>query len=590
MAGTVYGKTITLREVLHWIRKLLSPEKDFYWLAGIYGIGISLLSLATPISVQMLINTIANTGLKTPLVVLSLTLFGLLLVSGLLNGLRIHLMEIFGRRFYARLVSEIALRSIYSQNPYFLDSGQGALFNRYFDIVIVQKSVPSLLVGGFTVILQAVIGFALVSFYHPLLLVFNLVLIVVIWLVWVVWGRGAVHSAVELSRQKHKAAAWLEGLGASNGFFKSERHIDYALRKTDEATRGYVEAHRGHFRNFFSQTVCFLVIYAAASAALLGLGGWLVIQGQLTLGQLVAAELVLSAVFLSLSQLGVYLTHFYDLCASIEELSLFYGVEQEEAPTGRAVDRKNTNLIFSNVRGQARGGEAILNLEIPGGAHVMAGAVDHGVQRLFQSLLRRHVIPERGYISFGGADILSTDVSILRREIMILDRPNMLEMTIREYLQLSCETVTPERIEEAIRVVGLDLAVSQLPDGMDTLMAPTGAPLSITEALRLKLAAAMLARPKVLVLNQLFDALPAERMISILEPITNNPLMTVIYFSNRTTPLLFDTFLYLDREQQALFHDFNDFKSALNDRRKFQRSLVERSRTPQVALVEQVRP
>ena len=68
----------------------------------------------------------------------------------------------------------------------------------------------------------------------------------------------------------------------------------------------------------------------AASAILLGLGGWLVVQGELSLGQLVAAELVLSVVFVGLSQFGVYLTYFYDVCAAIDELSQFYHVEQEE--------------------------------------------------------------------------------------------------------------------------------------------------------------------------------------------------------------------------------------------------------------------
>lgn len=55
--------------------RLLGPERDFYILAILYGVGISLLTLATPISVQMLINTVANTALATPLIVLSGTLF-----------------------------------------------------------------------------------------------------------------------------------------------------------------------------------------------------------------------------------------------------------------------------------------------------------------------------------------------------------------------------------------------------------------------------------------------------------------------------------------------------------------------------------
>mgnify|MGYP006183378967 CR=1 FL=1 len=146
--GQSYGSQISLVKFFRIFFDILKPEANFYWLAAVYGIGISLLSLATPISVQMLINTIANTALTAPLVMLSLTLFGLLFISSMLYALRVHLMEIFARRFYARMVAEISLISVYAQNPFFTDTTRGALFNRYFDVNTVQKAVPSLLIGG----------------------------------------------------------------------------------------------------------------------------------------------------------------------------------------------------------------------------------------------------------------------------------------------------------------------------------------------------------------------------------------------------------------------------------------------------------
>ena len=293
MSGPGLDTQRTLPELFWYFTKILGPERPFYTLAIIYGIGIGLLSLATPISVQMLINSIVNTGLATPLVVLSLTLFALLLLSGLLNALRLHLVDVFGRRFYARMVSEIALRAIYAVNPYFDDARKAPLFNRYFDIIIVMKRIPYLLVGGFTILLQAAVGFALTSLYHPAFMAFNLVIIVLIWTIWLIWGRSAIRSAMKLSHKKHAAAAWLEGLAASNSLFKTQRHIDRALKRTDEVTGEYIAQHKLHFRHYFSQAVGFFVLYALAAASLLGLGGWLVIQGQLSIGQLVAAELVL---------------------------------------------------------------------------------------------------------------------------------------------------------------------------------------------------------------------------------------------------------------------------------------------------------
>ncbi len=555
-------------EIVRIFARLLGPERDFYVLAVIYGVGISLLSLATPISVQMLINTVANTALAAPLVLLSGTLFVLLLMSGLLNALRIHLMEVFGRRFYARMVAEIALRAIYARNPFFTDDGRGPLFNRYFDIVIVQKMVPTLLVGGFTLILQAGVGFVLVSFYHPLFLAFNAVIVALMWAVWLLWGKSSMRSAIDLSHQKHLTAAWIENLAASNGFFKSERHIEYALQRTDAETRAYVDEHRRHFRNYFAQTLSFFVIYAGASAVLLGLGGWLVIQGQLSLGQLVAAELVLSAVFYGISQLGPYMAYFYDLCAAVEELARFYSVDLEAPAAKSAFACADSSLEFREVKGEARGVPVTLNFRIETGATVMAASSTHGLQRLVTTLMKRQLDPDSGMIMVGGSDIVEAEPHALHQQIVLLDRPTVIAMTIREFLQLAGENVTSSEVLDAVRIVGLDAVIARFEKGLDTPINMSGWPLSITETMLLKLAAAILAEPRVLILNQLYDLVPEDVMTRALAHLKADKSNTVIYFSRRQRDVGCDTFIYLDHHRQHVFSTFETFNAVVYEPRK----------------------
>ncbi|UTW55703.1 ABC transporter ATP-binding protein [Kordiimonas sp. SCSIO 12610] len=551
----------SLSDLYRFIRTILNGETGYYWLAIIYGIGISLLTLAVPISVQMLINTVANTGLTTPLIVLSVTLFVLLLFSGLLNALRLHLMELFGRRFYARMLSEISLRTLYAQNPFFADSGKSTLFNRYFDIVIVQKSVPYLLVGGFTVILQALVGFVIVSLYHPVFLGFNITLVLLLWLVWGLWGKGAMMSAVQLSHTKHNVAGWIEGLGASNGYYKSRRHIERALRETDKKTSEYIESSKQHFKYTFAQSIAYLFIYALASALLLGLGGWLVIIGELSLGQLVAAELILSAVFYGISQLGVYYTSFYDLTAAAEELSHFYHVPQE-VPAGTLEPREGSHdLIFENARGCARNVPVTLNLQIDAGDKVMCHAPNHGTQRMFTNLLKHHAKPDGGLVSFAGTDVLDIEVHELRQLVTILDRPTVIEGTIREFLKASHDDSNASAILSALRLTGLDMVVKYLPEGLDTELSATGAPLSLVEVLKLKLTAAVLSKPSILVLNQLFDMMPAATLQNVIETLNAEENMTIIYFSNRENTLGFERFMLLETEHQALLTDFKAFKA-----------------------------
>ncbi len=556
---------ISLRRLFGFVGPILGPESNFYALTIVYGLGISLLSLATPISVQMLINTVANTGLTVPLTVLSLTLFGLLLAAGLMNALRIHLMDLFARRFYARMVGEIALRAIYALNPFFQDQDRGTLFNRYFDIIVVHKSLPYILIGGFTVVLQTGMGFVLVSLYHPLFLAFNLVIILLIWAIWLIWGPRAIRSAIGVSHRKHATAAWLEGLGESNGYYKSERHIASALDKTNATTGDYLDAHARHFRHHFSQTLSFLLLYATASAALLGLGGWLVIQGELSLGQLVAAELVLSAAFYGVSQLGIYLTYFYDLCAAVDELSLFYDVEQEELSGEGTALGDDSRLELVEATGDARGAEAVLNFAVPSGARVMGIAESHGVQRLLTHFLRRHAEADKGYVALGGVDVQDIGLRTLRKEVIILDRPTFSGMSIRDYLDLAGSKHSAARDLEVLRLVGLDRTMAQLRDGLDTRLSPTGWPLSITECMQLKLAASIIAQPRVLVLTQLFDVLPQPVLRRSLDRLQESGRTTVIYFTSRQRDLGFDGYLYLGNKEQRLCDSLEPLREHLDD-------------------------
>jgi ABC-type bacteriocin/lantibiotic exporter with double-glycine peptidase domain len=491
--------------------------------------------------------------------------------------LRVHLMDLFARRFYARMVSEIALRSIYAVNPFFRDRRMGALFNRYFDIVVVHKTLPQLLIGGFTVVLQAGVGFLLVSLYHPLFLVFNLVVVALIWAIWLALGGRAIRSAINVSHQKHATAAWLQSLGDSNGLFKTKRHIDEAVRRTSDTTVAYLEQHGRHFRHHFAQTICFLLLYAIASAALLGLGGWLVTQGQLSLGQLVAAELVLSAAFYGVSQLGTYLTYFYDLCAAIDELSLFYEIEQEN-PSGGVEDLSgDSSLVLVDATSDVRGQPMTLNFAIRSGARVMGVAQSLAVQRGLSTFLRRQIRPKGGYVAIGGTDIASVPPHVVRQRVIVLDRPTFTEMTVREYLDLSGSENSTVRDLEVLRAVGLERTIARLEGGLDAYISSTGWPLTIVETMQLKLAAAIIARPRVLVLNQLFDGIPDAILKRSLDMLQAASATTVIYFSGRERDLGFDSYLYLGAEKQRLYESFEALAEAAENELDVPRDPVWRS-------------
>ncbi|AHE53404.1 ABC transporter ATP-binding protein [Sphingomonas sanxanigenens DSM 19645 = NX02] len=515
---------------------------------------ISLLALATPISVQLLINSVANTAKPAPLWALSMVLLLLLLMVAGLSGLRVWIMAAFERRVFARVVAEVTIRAVHAQNPFFADGSRDAIFNRFFDLVIVQKAVPSLVIGGFTIMLQAVVGLTITSFYHPFFLAFNIVLVMAVLLTWLLGRRGAITGAVGLSHAKHNAARWLESVGGSNGFYKSARHLDFAMDRSEALTATYVDAHRRYFRYHFAQTVAFLLIYAIASAALLLLGGMLILRGQLSLGQLVAAELILSGVFYGISQLGWYLDTFYDLVASSEELSLLFDIPQEPLVRGESGPRDGavrlTDVAFDGAR---------FDLSFSAGEQLVAVA-EAGAEHRLALLLKRHAQPERGLIRIGGTELGALDMYDLRSDVMVIDRPTIVEMTIRDYLRLASGHDAGEAMA-ALAAVGLERRIANLPRGLDTPLASSGYPLSVGETMALKLANAVLVQPKLLLLGQLFDLMAPERLVAALR-ILKPKGTTVLLCTRRPEDLHLDGFLYLGLSGQRRFASLADLRTA----------------------------
>ncbi len=88
-------------------------------------------------------------------------------------------------------------------------------------------------------------------------------------------------------------------------------------------------ARKLHFRIVMRQIVFSLALQAVAATVLLGLGGWLVIQGELTLGQLVAAELIVMMIVSSFAKIGKYFESFYDLLASVDKLGKLFDLPVE---------------------------------------------------------------------------------------------------------------------------------------------------------------------------------------------------------------------------------------------------------------------
>ena len=308
---------------------LLCPEKSDLWTVLVFSIMVGILALASPIAVEALVNTVAFGRYLQPVIVLSFILLTFLGFAAAIRGLNTLIVEVIQRRLFVRVVEDLAYRLPRVQQHVWDKQFGPELVNRFFDVVTVQKAVAKLVLDGIAVLLQTMIGMAVLAFYHPYLLGFDVVLLALIGFVLFALGRGAVRTAIKESKTKYAVAAWLEELVRHPTAFKLHGGTQFALDRADKLAVDYLEARRQHFRIVLRQVLFALGLQAVAATVLLGLGGLLVIQGELTLGQLVAAELIVTMIVGSFAKLGQQMEGFYDLLASVDKLGQLFDLPVE---------------------------------------------------------------------------------------------------------------------------------------------------------------------------------------------------------------------------------------------------------------------
>lgn len=303
-----------LTPLRRWFSMLKPEGKDIRTIV-IFSVVIGLLSLTTPLAVEAVVNTIAFGRNLQPLIVLSLIVFTFLGFRSILNVLMTVVTEIIQRKLFVRTVEDLSYRLTRVPLATWKTLHGTEMVNRFFDIVNIQKITSKLFLETLMLGLQTIIGLAVLAFYHPFLLGYDIALLVMMTLVLWLIGRGAVRTAKSESKLKYRTAAWLQEIVRHPSTFKYNGGLGFAINRADEMVEQYILQRQSHFKILIRQISFAMVMQVIAATALLALGGYLVIKGQMTLGQLVAAELIVTVILGSFTKLGKDLESFYDLMA-----------------------------------------------------------------------------------------------------------------------------------------------------------------------------------------------------------------------------------------------------------------------------------
>jgi putative ABC transport system ATP-binding protein len=476
---------------------LLSVETEDIITVTLFAIGVGLLSLATPVAVQALVNTVAWGTAVQPLLVLTILLAGGLALGAGLQLLQTWVVELLRRRLFVRLVSDLAYR-LPRVNTDALRGGRGPeLVNRFFDLFTLEKAVSTWLGDGLGALITAAVGLAVLAVYHPALLVFDLLLGASVVAVFLGLGRGGINSAVKESKAKYALAAWLEEVARHPVAFKAAGADVLARDRTDALARDFLHARQKHFRVVLRQLAGALGLQVVAAAGLLGVGGWLVIQRQLTLGQLVAAELIVATTVSAFAKSSKLLEAWYDLLAAVDKIGHLTDLPLEpstEKTTGLKSGPLTATMMLPGHAVRLAPGERV-GVTGPSGA---------GKSTALEALFGlRHCTAQ-----IDDVPVDDVDRDLLRSRTALVQGFEVLEATILDNLRFGRPTPSRADAWRILRKVGLGDVVSRLDDGLDAHLSPSGAPLTQAEAQALVVARSLVAKPDLLLVDEAIDGLP----------------------------------------------------------------------------------
>lgn len=526
---------------------ILTPVKRFFNLLKvdkqevlgiyIYALFHGLITLSLPLGIQAIINLISGGQVSTSWVILVVFVIAGIAFTGVLQILQLSITENIQQKIFARSAFEFAyriprLRIESVENAYIPE-----LVNRFFDTLSVQKGLSKILMDFSTASLQVLFGLLLLSFYHPFFIIFSLSLIVIVSLIFRFTAPQGLRTSLIESTYKYEVAHWLEELARTMETFKLAGNSSLPMEKTDRVVEGYLGARKAHFKTLVIQYINLVSLKVLIAAGLLLIGGLLVINQQMNIGQFVAAEIIIILVLSSVEKLILSMETIYDVLTAIEKIGNIVDIPLEKDTgskiamdeNGIAIKLHNVSYQFSDAR------DFILKdigLDIKAGEKIcISGSSGSGKSLLLQIIGGLHE-NYSGAINYNGIPWTNWCKADLRDFIGdSLSKEDIFKGTIEENISLGRKGINLNQVQKMAEIVGLSTYVDSLPEGYNTVLVPEGKNLPGSVRLKLILTRSIIGNPKLVLLEDEFNLLhesDKSRFLNYLSEIN----ATVIAISN----------------------------------------------------------
>ena len=517
---------------------LLELERKDIFQIFYYAIFSGLVSLSLPLGIQAIINLIQGAQISTSWIVLVVLVTIGVMFSGALQLMQLRIIETIQQRIFTRASFELSYRFPKIKMNELRNYYPPELANRFFDTLTIQKGLSKILIDVPTGMLQILFSLLLLSFYHPFFIIFGALLLILIYVVFKYTAEKGLQTSLEESKYKYKVVHWIQEIARSVVSFKLSGNTNLAVQKNDDLVSKYLIAREDHFKILIIQFVKMIGFKVIVTASLLVIGGTLVLNQSMNIGQFVAAEIIILLVINSVEKLILGLESFYDVLTSIEKLGQVVDKDLE-SQEGETPNFKNgVTIELDNVSYQVSNREKPIlkniSLKIPSKSRtIIKGESGSGKSSLLQ-LISGVTEPTSGHIYIDNLSLSSLQLNHYRSQLgLSLSIENPFEGTIKDNLTFGNTNISDEDIFKILNIVGLTQFIREQPKGLQTVLYPEGKQMSYTIAKKIVLARAILKQPKVLILEDALDQFNVQETNEIIDFITSESnSWTLIVVSN----------------------------------------------------------
>ena len=476
---------------------------------------LQLLGLVTPLFFQVVMDKVlVHHGFST----LDVIAVGLLIVSLFevsLNALRTYVFSHTCSRIDVELGASLFGHLLALPLPWFHARRTGDSVARMREL----ENIRSFLTGnGMTLVLDlvfSVIFIAVMLLYSPLLTLI-VVLSLPCYLLLSIVVTPVLRSRLdEKFRRGAENQAFLVETVTAIDTVKAMAVEPRRRRKWEDQLAAYLQAafRAGNVGNWASNIVS--LISKLVTVATLWFGARLVIEGKLTVGQLVAFNMLAGHVASPVMRLAQMWSDFQQVGVSEQRLGDILNAPVEKSSSGTALPPVRGRIDFEHLyfRYRADGRDTLSDIHLslqPGEVIGIVGRSGSGKSTLTR-LLQRLMLPTSGRILVDGIDIALADPASLRRQIgVVLQESQLFNGTIRENIALSDPGAPLSAVMHAAHLAGAHAFIADLPEGYDTLLGEHGTGLSGGQKQRLAIARALMREPRILIFDEATSALDYE--------------------------------------------------------------------------------